>query len=107
MVWYICFLLASNSKLQNQSMSTKSIFVEISMIFLNLRLHKVPLMKEITFKEVKKRLGKKDEAYLTKVHLLANGMIKVHGYTKEKAITMAKVAASDWFNNNGKYSIKA
>lgn len=64
-------------------------------------------MQDITLKEVKKRLGKKDEAYLTKVHLLANGMIKVHGYDKEKAIIMAKVAATDWFNNNGKYTIKA
>lgn len=56
--------------------------------------------------ELEMLLGKKDPKYLDKVYLLANGIVKVHGYPKEEAISQAIEMATDWFNNGGKYSGK-
>ena len=63
-------------------------------------------MDEITRKDIKKQIGQKDEDMIVKVHLLANGMVKVHGYKKDKAISLAYKTALEWFSNGGKYPVK-
>ncbi|SDQ96199.1 hypothetical protein [Flagellimonas zhangzhouensis] len=60
---------------------------------------------EITLIELKRKIGTTDQKFLNKVYLLANGMVKVHGYDKEKAVSLAIDMATDWFNNGGKYSM--
>lgn len=61
---------------------------------------------EITWNELQNKVGTKDLKFLNKVHLLANGIVKVHGYDKDKAIALATDMATDWFNNGGKYTTK-
>lgn len=61
---------------------------------------------EITRDELHQHPFMLDRCMVEKAYLLANGMVKVHGYEKEQAIGLALKLARNWFKTNGEYTIK-
>nr|WP_299342381.1 hypothetical protein [Allomuricauda sp.] len=60
-------------------------------------------MKKFTPEEIKKLIHKDEKEIREKVLLLANGMIDVHGYDRDKSLEKAKEIARKWLSNGGRY----
>lgn len=63
----------------------------------------VSILVKFTEKEIRKEVGKEEQEIREKVLLLANGMIDVHGYTKDEALKKAIKIAREWLANGGTY----
>jgi len=46
-----------------------------------------------------------DDRLVEKTYLLAKGIVKVHGFEKEKVMHLAMKLAREWYRNNGTYTI--
>lgn len=57
------------------------------------------MLDKYTYKEFESLLKSTEPMVIQKAFLLANGMISVYGYTKEKAIEEALKIAEDWYEN--------
>lgn len=62
--------------------------------------------KKFNREEFKHELKKEHPKVIEKAYLLANGMIEVHGYSKEKAFKEALTIARVWLENGEQYRIK-
>lgn len=62
--------------------------------------------KKFNRAEFEDQLKKEHPKVIDKAYLLANGMIEVHGYSKEKAFGEALAIARTWLENGEQYSTK-
>lgn len=62
--------------------------------------------KKFNRKEFDHQLKKEHPKVIDKAYLLANGMIEVHGYSKEKAFREALTIARSWLENGEKYQVR-
>ena len=60
-------------------------------------------MKKFTPKEIKHLIDKDEKEIREKVMLLANGMIDVHGYDRDKSLEEAKKIARNWLSSGKRY----
>ncbi len=62
--------------------------------------------KKFNREEFEHQLKKEHPKVIEKAYLLANGMIEVHGYSKEKAFKEALTIARTWLENGEQYPTK-
>jgi len=60
-------------------------------------------LKKYTPEEIKRLIDNDEKEIREKVMLLANGMIDVHGYDREKSLEKAKEIARQWLANGERY----